>query len=607
MSSPLRFLTTLVLVCAVFLSSLSSKAHSDLTFRPGSQGQASTHSSNTTKPRAASQGKTKPRLVLLIVIDQFRYDYLERFGDLFGPRGIKRLMRDGASWVNANFDYFPTKTAPGHAAILTGGPPAATGMVGNEWIDRESTKKITSVRDDSVKALGGGPKETPNSPHWLMASTLGDEMRLANTRAKVIGISDKPRAAILPAGHRANGAYWLSSKTDTFVSSDYYFPQLPRWVLEFNQARPADKYFGAKWERLLPESEYLTRAGPDAPTWENIGEAKAETNAFPHTITGGAKWPDSDFYDELDHSPFLNDLLVSFAKQAITNEQLGQDSVTDLLTISLSGNDHVGHRFGPYSQEVMDVTLRADKDIADLLDFVDAQVGLRHTTVIFTADHGVSPLPEHAAALGLGGARIPLMSVMNAIRAAISARYNPEHKSPDPTADYIIKYNDDGEIKDGIVNSNVYFDLAALRRDGVKRQEIEELAGEAALTVKGIARYFTRSQLQSGSFSATDPIARRALNGFYPGRSGDVIIVQEPFKYFGDSTDPANHGTPYSYDTHVPLIIMGVPFQRGRYFQEAAPTDIAPSLAAVLGVQPPSNSTGRVLLEALPKASSSRQ
>jgi arylsulfatase A-like enzyme len=552
--------------------------------------------------RSARHGATthRPRLVLLIVVDQFRYDYLERFGDLFGPRGIKRLMREGAFWANANFDHVPTKTAPGHAAIMTGAPPAATGMVGNEWIDRESAKKVTSVGDDSVKAIGGGPNESAYSPRLLMASTVGDELRLAtNDRAKVIGISEKPRAAILPAGRRANGAYWLSSDNDTFVSSDYYFPQLPGWVSEFNRTRPADKYFGAKWERLLPESEYLKRAGPDAPPWEDIGNAKGETNAFPHTITGGAQRPDRDFYDALDHSPFLNELLVAFSKQAITNEQLGRDSDTDLLTLSLSGNDHVGHRFGPYSQEVMDVTLRVDRDIAALLDFVDARVGLRNTTVIFTADHGVSPLPEHAAALGLGGARITFAIVLNAIREAISARYNRDHKSPDPTADYILKYDDNGKTRSGIINGNVYFDLAALQRDGVNLGEIEEVAGEAALTVRGIARYFTRSQLQQGAVSATDSIARRVLHGFYPGRSGDVIIVQEPFKYFGDSADPANHGTPYSYDAHVPMIIMGAAFRRGRYMQAATPTDIAPTLAGVLGVEAPSSSTGRVLIEAL--------
>lgn len=603
MGPPLRFLTTLALTVLVFLNG------SGQTVLQINQLQRAEHppTAGGTDKRPQSRRKTsdyattrRPRLVLLIVVDQFRYDYLERFGDLFGPRGIKRLMREGAFWVNANYDYMPTKTGPGHAAIMTGAPPAVTGMVGNEWIDRESAKEVTGVGDNSVKALGGGPKESPYSPHLLMASTLGDELRLAtNDRAKVIGISGKPRAAILMAGRQANGAYWLSSETDAFVSSDYYFPQLPGWVLEFNRTRPADKYFGAKWERLLPESEYLKRAGPDSPPWENIGDAKGETNAFPHTITGGAPRPNADFYDALDHSPFLNELLVSFVRQAITNEQLGQDSDTDALLVSLSADDDVGHRFGPYSQEVMDVTLRVDRDIAALLDFVDARVGLRNTTVIFTADHGVSPIPEHAAALGLGGARIPFATVLNAIRAAISARYNRGRKSPDPTAEYILKYDDNGETKDGIIDGNVYFNLAALQRDGVNVEEIEEVAGQAALTVRGIARYFTRSQLQHGAVSATDPIARRVLHGFYPGRSGDVIIVQEPFKYFGDSADPANHGSPYSYDTHVPMIIMGAAFRRGRYMQAATPTDIAPTLAAVLAVEAPSSSTGRILVEAL--------
>ncbi|MDQ2974386.1 MAG: alkaline phosphatase family protein [Acidobacteriota bacterium] len=619
MSPPLRLLTMLVLICVVFFSGFSRVANSKqqtANSKDSARHEATTgrlrHQASTQGPRQNATTQ-RPRLILLIVVDQFRYDYLERFGDLFGPRGIKRLVHEGAFWVNANFDYTPTKTAPGHAAIMTGAPPAATGMVGNEWIERDShpaqvaragnpvsAKKVLSVTDDTVKGLGDAPNESAYSPRRLLASTLGDELRLAtNDRAKVIGISDKPRSAILMAGHHANGAYWLSSETDAFVSSDYYFPQLPGWVSEFNRARPADKYFGAKWERLLPESEYLKRAGPDSPPWENIGEAKGETNAFPHTITGGAARPNHDFYDALDHSPFLNELLVSFVKQAITSEQLGQDSDTDALLLSLSADDHVGHRFGPYSQEVMDVTLRVDRDIAGLLDFVDARVGLSNTVVIFTADHGVSPIPEHAAALGLGGARIPFALVLNPIREAISARYNRGRKSPDPTADYILKYDDDGKTKDGIINGNVYFNLAALQRDGVNVDEIEEVAGRAALTVPGIARYFTRSQLQHDAASSTDPIARRVLHGFYPGRSGDVIIVQEPFKYFGDSADPTNHGTPYSYDTHVPMIIMGSAFRSGRYLQAAAPTDIASTLAAVLGVEAPSSSTGRVLIEGL--------
>src|SRR6185295_11719192 len=212
----------------------------------------------------------RPRLVLLIVVDQFRYDYLERFGDLFGPNGFRRLMRDGASWTQSNYDHMPTYTAPGHGTMMTGAYPAESGIIGNEWLDRATGKRITSVWDDSVKLLGGNPNDPAASPKRLMASTVGDELRLAtNDRAKVIGISVKDRSAILPAGRHANAAYWFSE--GKFVSSTYYFNQLPAWATAFNSTNPANKYFGAKWERLLPENEYIKRAGPDNASWEGSG------------------------------------------------------------------------------------------------------------------------------------------------------------------------------------------------------------------------------------------------------------------------------------------------------------------------------------------------
>ena len=548
-------------------------------------------------PSAKTAGLNRPRLVLLIVIDQFRYDYLERFGDLFGSRGIGRLMKEGAFWTNANYDHTPTVTAVGHAAIMTGAPPAGSGIVGNEWIDRQSATRVTSVTDNSVRALDGGAKERPYSPRLLLASTVGDELRAATgDRAKVIGISGKPRSAILPAGRRANAAYWISSETGTFVSSSYYFPSLPEWVTKFNSTRPADLYFNARWERLLPEAEYLKHSGPDAPQWENIGKAKGDTNAFPHLITGGSTGPDRDFYTALDHSPFLNQLIVSFATQAIKNEEVGQDGDTDVLTVSLSANDYIGHRFGRFSQEVMDAALRADREIGILLDFVEERVGLRNSIIVFTGDHGVAPLPEHAAALGLDGANVPPETVLKAIRDAISARYNAKRQSPDPTADYILKYDNSN---DALINGNLYFNLAALRRDGINFEQIQEVAGKAALQVSGIARYFTRSKLERGSVSKTDPIAQRVLHGFYRDRSGDVIIIPKPFGYLSGPSNQGRHGSPYSYDTHVPLIIMGESFRPGRYRQTASPADVAPTLAAVLGIQRPASSSGRVLSESL--------
>ena len=537
----------------------------------------------------------RPRLVLLIVVDQFRYDYLERFGDLFVANGLRRLLRDGASWTQSNYDHMPTYTAPGHATMMTGAYPAETGIVGNEWLERP-TKRVTSVTDESVKLLGGGPTEVAASPSRLMSSTVGDELRLAtNDRSKVIGISVKDRSAILPAGRHANAAYWFSIASGNMVSSTYYFNQLPTWVTTFNNARPADKYLGAKWDRLLAADEYVRRAGPDSPSWESVSSASGDTNTFPHTIT---TTPGPALYTALDYTPFSNDLLVSFTEQAIVNEQLGQDDDTDVLTVSFSANDYVGHRFGPYSQEVMDVTLRVDRQIEALLDFVDTRVGLSNTVVAFTADHGVSPIPEHAATLGLGGARLNTSDMFATIHKALTARYNPQGKSPDPSADYLLK--DAATKREWFINSNLYFNYDALRRDGVSVEEFSQVVVAAALTVPGIARCFSRTQLLRGATSISDPIERRVLHGFSPARSGDVVVVAEPFKYLGD-TITATHGSVYSYDTHVPTIIMGVGVTPGRYLEAATPADIAPTLSALLRVTPPSNATGRVLVEALKK------
>ena len=539
--------------------------------------------------------------MLLIVVDQFRYDYLERFGDLFGPNGLRRLMRDGALWTQANYDHFPTYTAPGHGTMMTGAFPSETGIVGNDWIDRPSGKRVTSVTDENVKLLGSGdPKEVAASPHRLSSSTVGDELRLlTNDRSKVIGISAKDRSAILPAGRHANAAYWLSN-TGTMASSTYYFDQLPAWVAAFNNTKPSDKYFGAKWDRLLPETEYLKHAGPDSLPWEKVGAATGDTNVFPHTITGGSKEPNAAFYFALDHSPFSNDLLVSFAQQAIVNEQIGQDDDTDLLTVSFSASDYVGHRYGPYSQEAMDITLRVDRQIATLLDFVQARVGLGNTLIAFTADHGVSPIPEQAAALGLGGARVKTPDILAAIHAAMSARYNPKGISPDPSADYILKYNYFGAVTEAFINGNIYFNYDALKRDNVDLEEISKVVAAAALTIPGVARSFTRAQLVRGATSITDPIERRVVHGFHPARSGDVVLIAEPYKYLGD-TITATHGSPYSYDTHVPVMIMGVGIIPGRYLEPASPADIAPTLSALLRITAPSSATGRVLTEAIRK------
>ncbi|MDT7602673.1 MAG: hypothetical protein QOF61_670 [Acidobacteriota bacterium] len=592
------------LALAVVLASLARAA--------APQQQSATQTRRATAPPAASQTgaarrndapPARPRLVLLIVVDQFRADYLERFGDLFAQNGLRRLVGQGALWTNANYDHMPTYTAPGHATTMTGTWPSENGIVANDWYDRESGCPVSNVWDpeDRIAAgcrlaqsrwqlFGGGANERAPSPRRLTASTLGDELRLAtNDRSKVIGISVKDRAAILPAGRHANAAYWFSSLAGNMVSSSYYFNDLPAWVKRFDEGRPADKFFGKKWEYLLgSDAEYVRRQGADAPPWENIGNIAGDTNKFPHTITGGADKPGAAFYGALDASPFSNDMLVDFAEAAIDNEALGKDADTDVLTLSFSANDYVGHRYGPYSQEMMDVTLRVDRQIGALLDFVDSRVGLQNTLVVFTADHGVAPIPEHAAALGLPGGRISSADVLNAVRNALRARFSKPGER-DTTADYVLE---------PFMNANVFFNTVALRRDGVERAEAERAACEGALTVPGISRCFTRTQLEAGEVSSSDAVARRVLHGFSQRRSGDVIVLAEPFKYLGDSI-PATHGSPYNYDTHVPLIVMGQGIASGRYTQSATPADIAPTLASLLRVQPPSNATGRILNEAL--------
>ena len=554
----------------------------------------------------------RPRLVLLIVVDQFRYDYLSRFGDLFGSRGIGRLMHEGASWTEANFDHVPTFTAPGHAVFMTGASPSQTGIVANEWYERETGRKVKATADDSTMMLAGKPNEKGKSPRRLLCSTVGDELRLADgDRSKVIGISAKERSAILPAGRRANAAYWFSTDNGNIISSTYYFEHLPDWVVRFNNRHLADALFGARWDRLLPnEAEYLRRAGKDDVPWENLDKSSADTNFFPHVVTGGSAAPDKPFYRALDYTPFSNDMLVAFAEEAIANEKLGAGDDTDVLSVSFSANDYVGHRFGPYSQEAMDMTLRVDQQIGKLLDFVDTRVGLANSIVIFTADHGASPVPEQAALQNLAGRRYQKADLLKVAEEGLQARYARKDR---PATDYLQTFSNKNETEQGLLNSNFYLNRAALQRDGIDLDEAERVLGEAVMKVPGVARYFTRQQLENNSISAADPVARRVLHGFYSGRSGDVIIVYEPYSIQfdppDDPTDPrssATHGSPYSYDTHVPLIIMGRGFASGRYAQAAAPTDIAPTLAHVLGLEAPSCSAGRVLAEALTTARQSK-
>jgi predicted AlkP superfamily pyrophosphatase or phosphodiesterase len=524
-----------------------------------------------------SPASPKIRLVLGITIDQFREDYLDRFGDLYGEGGFKRLIKGGALFANAHYLHACTYTAPGHGVILTGSVAAQTGIIGNSWYDRESGRNIESITDPKYV---GVPSGKGSAPTRLLVTTLGDQMKMATGgQSRVIGVSLKDRSAILPAGRNADAAYWFDSKSGAMQTSTYYMEKLPAWVEAFNARKIPDGWFGKSWEKILPEAAYARSDRDDAP-YEGRFAGGGQT--FPHIIGVGAK-PDVRFYEDFTKTPWSNDMLVDFAAAALENERLGADDAPDVLSVSFSANDILGHAFGPFSQEMEDMTVRTDRSIARLLDIVDKRVGLANTLVFLTADHGVAPIPEYSQTRRLGGRRISEKAILDAVYKALVKEYG------------------EGEWIVGASADSLYLNLETIQAKKLDRDDVECTAGEAALTVPGVATYFTRTQLLNGPLPPTD-IARRVVMAFNPQRSGDVYLVPEPFAFFSEGISAGTtHGTPYPYDTHVPVLLMGRGVRPGKYLSEASPSDIAPTLAALLGVAAPSGTVGKILREAVEK------
>jgi predicted AlkP superfamily pyrophosphatase or phosphodiesterase len=482
----------------------------------------------------------RPKLVLAIAVDQFRYDYLLRFrGDY--KEGLDRLLTRGAVFTNAYYEHFPTVTAVGHSTFLTGALPSVSGIVGNEWYDRGTSKTVTSVSDDTVKILAG-TGDGGASPNRLLVSTVGDELKMSNgSQSRVIGVSIKDRSAILPAGHMADGAFWFDSKNGNFVSSTYYFAELPGWASAFNREHPADRYKGA--------------------TWMNV------------------KMPDeagANLYDaELD-TPFANELIEQFAEHAVEGEKLGQRGVTDLLAISFSANDHVGHRVGPDAPEVHDISVRTDQVIGKIFRFLDSHVGMQDVLVVLTADHGVAPVPEVNQARHMPGGRERQGIVKDAVQTTLARKYG------------------EGKWVSSSAEDVLYLNLTLIREKNLDRAEVNQAAADAALTMPHVFRAYTREQLMRGAVD-DDLAGSRVRNGFHVQRGADVFVVLDPYWMF--SPRGTTHGTVFSYDTHVPVIFMGSGIQAGRFDETITPNDIAPSLATLLGVETPSGSSGRALAE----------
>ncbi|MCU1261756.1 MAG: type phosphodiesterase/nucleotide pyrophosphatase [Bryobacterales bacterium] len=490
-------------------------------------------------PAFSQTARPEPKLVVTIVVDQFRYDYLTRFRPGYHA-GIDRLLTKGAVFADAHYIHFPTVTAVGHSTILTGATPSISGIIANEWYDRPSGATVTSVFDPDAKALGA---EVPaSSPKRLLVSTIGDELRTVTEQAKVVGISLKDRAAILPVGRMANGAYWFDNKSGNFISSTYYFPALPGWVKEFNAGRPADKYAGMEWmgTKYAAAGEHLNAS--------------------------------------LAASPWGNELVEAFAESAIQGEQLGQRGVTDLLAVSFSSNDYVGHALGPDSPEVKDMAFRTDLLFGKFFAFLEKQVGMKDVLVVMTSDHGVAPVPEVSVARKMPGGRFGAGTVEKTIQAALERKYGP------------------GKWVAGSFESATYLNSELIEERKLDHAAVDRTAAEGLAALPHVMIVYTREQLMNGAFRE-DPTGIRVANGFYPSRSGDVFVVLEPYWLFGGGSKGTTHGTTFDYDTHVPVIFMGAGIKPGKYYGSVAVNDIAPTLAAMLNLETPSGSVGRILSE----------
>ncbi|MGE0463087.1 MAG: alkaline phosphatase family protein [Vicinamibacterales bacterium] len=511
-------------------------------------------------PAAQPAAGPDTRLVLLIVVDQFRYDYLTRFRGEYTD-GIKRLLTGGAVFTDANLEHYPTVTAVGHSTMLSGATPSVSGIIGNDWFDRETGATVTSVSDPTVKPLGS-PTGTAASPRRLLVSTLGDELRMASGRPKgapdaprIVGVSMKDRSAILPVGHSADAAYWWDAATASFVTSTYYFAdEAPEWVSAFNERRLGDTHAGTWWTPLSTPSASL-RQFPAAP--------------------GAA------LYNAIYNSPVGNDLLLDFAGELLARHQLGVRNATDVLSISFSSNDSVGHAYGPDSPQVRDIALRTDRSIGRLLNLVDRTVGLQRTLVAFTTDHGVAPLPETVRERGLPGGRLTSKELFEPIQQALAKRFG------------------EGKWILATAGSSPYLNDEHIAALGLDPAEVRRVAATAAAAVPHVARVYTRDDLLRG-IVPDDRIGSRVLRGFHARRSGDLEIVLDP--YWIRQAQGTTHGTPYSYDAHIPLVLMGRRVRPGEYSDHVALNDLAPTLATLLGVEIPSGSVGRVLAEALQPA-----
>lgn len=529
--------------------------------------------SGFTNPKKNTQ---KPKLVVGVVIDQMRYDYLTRFASKYGEDGFKRLLKGGFSLENAHYNYIPTYTAVGHASIYTGTTPVNHAIISNNWYDKYAKKSIYCVDDSKYKTIGNDGDGGKKSPYRMLTTTVTDQLKLAqNMNGKTIGIAIKDRSAILPAGHAANGAYWFDGgNRGQWISSSYYMNNLPNWVQEFNKSKKVDEYLKQPWKTLYDIKTY-TESISDDNNFEQPFKGE-EKPVFPHNIP--AIKNKNNNYNIIKAIPAGNSLTTDFAKAAIIGENLGKSNFTDFLAVSYSSTDYVGHQFGVASKEIEDTYLRLDKDLANLFKFLDTQVGEGNYTLFLTADHAAVQVPSY-----LQSVKIP-------------ANYFSYTKFRDYVTEITKKHFNSDALVENISNFQIFLNKEKIAELKLDVHTVAQKIADEVINYNGIYKTVTAKTLQSTTF--TNGILNSLQNGYNQKFSGDVLLVPNP-STISHPKKGTTHGSGYSYDTHIPMIFYGNGIKQGSSKKKYEIVDITPTISNLLQIEFPNGSTGKIIDEVL--------
>ncbi|MDT0558433.1 alkaline phosphatase PafA [Ichthyenterobacterium sp. W332] len=518
-----------------------------------------------------SSNNDNPKLVIGIVVDQMRYDYLTRFESKFSEDGFKRLMYKGFNCKNTHFNYIPTFTGPGHAAVFTGTTPKYNGIIGNNWYDKVEKKSVYCVNDNNYRSVGTTDDYSKVSPHRMTVTTVTDQLQLhTQQRSKVIGIALKDRGAVLPAGHSADGAYWFQGKNEgNWVTSSYYRDDLPKWVKDFNKSDKAESYFKV-WNTLYDIKTY-TESGPDINTYEGKFRGK-DTASFPYDLD--KLQAENGGFDIIKPTPFGNSLTTDFAIAALDGESMGQDNNTDFLTLSYSSTDYVGHKFGVNAKETQDTYLRLDKDLARLFKYLDTTIGVGEYTVFLTADHAAVHVPSYLKDLKIPADYYDLNAFKNKLNFFLTTTYGAS------------------DLMEDAGNFQVFLNRDKIKSLGLNLQGVQQAVVDEIISYPHIDKAYTATTMSSVEFSSGIEVLLQ--NGFNQKRSGDVLVVLSP-SVISYSRVGTTHGSGFSYDTHVPLLFYGKGIKQGETLEKVVIPDIAPTISALLGISFPNSVTGKPL------------